>query len=329
MKKLLLTTLLVVTGLVLILLAWGLAEPYTLDEQVFTVALPDLPAAWDGQEVAVVGDLQVGMWLDNTATIAKAVDRLIQHKPAAVLIVGDFVYHRGTNAGPYIRQAAGLLEPLTRAGLEVYAVLGNHDYAVTRTDRVVDQERAEQVQAALEGIGIQVLSNEAVSLSPVGGSQAGAESLYLVGIDSHMAAQADLQAALADVPDQAARLVFMHHPDTFAGLPAGAAPLAVAGHTHGGQVRIPFAPEWSLLTLFKEGEAHVDGWIEDYGQGDNQLYVNRGIGFSAVPIRINCPPELTFFTLTPEQVGQAKSAAPAQLPGNPEKSDFLEFTVSP
>lgn len=89
----------------------------------------------------------------------------------------------------------------------------------------------------------------------------------------------------------------MHNPDTFDALPPGAAPLAVAGHTHGGQVRVPFFPEWSYLALVQGGEVHVDGWIDGFGEPGNRLYVNRGIGMSLVPLRVNAPPELTIFTL--------------------------------
>lgn len=92
----------------------------------------------------------------------------------------------------------------------------------------------------------------------------------------------------------------MHNPDTFGRLPPSSAPLAVAGHTHGGQIRIPFTPEWSWITFKSEDEVHADGWIDDYGAPGNRLYVNRGIGFSVVPIRINAPPEITMFTLRSE-----------------------------
>ena len=51
------------------------------------------------------------------------------------------------------------------------------------------------------------------------------------------------------------------------------------------------------MTLAKDEPVHVDGWIQDYGAAGNRLYVNRGIGFSTIPIRINCPPEITIFTL--------------------------------
>jgi predicted MPP superfamily phosphohydrolase len=88
----------------------------------------------------------------------------------------------------------------------------------------------------------------------------------------------------------------MHNPRSFLPLPANTAPVAIAGHTHGGQIRLPLTPQWSWLTVTKEME-HVDGWSHGYGASGNQLYVNRGIGFSEVPLRINCPPEVTIFTL--------------------------------
>ena len=89
----------------------------------------------------------------------------------------------------------------------------------------------------------------------------------------------------------------MHEPDSFAAFPANAAPLALAGHTHGGQIRIPFTDDWSWMSLFVNEKVRADGWISDFGQAGNRLYVNRGIGFSSFPIRINCRPELTVFTL--------------------------------
>ena len=100
------------------------------------------------------------------------------------------------------------------------------------------------------------------------------------------------------IPAAAPRMVMMHNPETFAKLPANTAPVAVAGHTHGGQFRIPFAPDWSYKSLTAKDRAKVDGWIDDFGAHGNHLYVNRGIGFSTLPLRINTPPEITVFTLT-------------------------------
>jgi hypothetical protein len=62
-------------------------------------------------------------------------------------------------------------------------------------------------------------------------------------------------------------------------------------------VRLPFLPNWSWRTLATNGPADAGGWIHEYGEQGNHLYVNRGLGFSLAPVRINCPPELTIFTL--------------------------------
>ena len=73
--------------------------------------------------------------------------------------------------------------------------------------------------------------------------------------------------------------------------------MAVAGHTHGGQLRLPGAPAWTFLTRVQESEVYDDDWVTSHSSPGNNLYVNRGIGFSLVPLRIFCMPELTFFTL--------------------------------
>ena len=69
-------------------------------------------------------------------------------------------------------------------------------------------------------------------------------------------------------------------------------------------IRLPFTPEWSWITFRLEDEVHADGWIDGYGAPGNRLYVNRGIGFSVLPIRINCPPEITMFTLSGAAAGE-------------------------
>ena len=286
-------TALALGGVLVLLLAWGLIEPYVIDETAYTVHLPHLPEAWAGSDVAVIADIQVGMWWDNLWTVRRIVARIVRAEPDAVLILGDFIYHGGDDPTQRIETVVELLEPLTHAGFPVVAVLGNHDYSVVSyEDPDVKAERAEQLQAALEEIGIEVLENEATRLESPTGSV-----LYLVGSGSHMARRDDPVQALEDVPADAPRIALMHNPTTFVRFPAESAPLALAGHTHGGQFRLPFTPAWTWVTYFKEDEFHADGWIREFGTEGNRLYINRGVGFSLVPLRFNCPPELTWFTL--------------------------------
>lgn len=286
-------------GLIGTLLIWGLLEPYLIDVEEEVAEIPNLPAAWEGQRVAVIADWQVGMWLDNTLTIHRIVQQLVEQHPALVLIAGDFIYSPGKNPNEEIRKAVELIRPLIKAGIPTYAVLGNHDYGMKAKDAPPNVMLAIKMAESLEAVGVQVLKNQAVELAPsVDHRQTiQRETLYLVGIGARWPNEDKPAVALAQVPDRAPRLVMMHHPSSFAAFPANTAPLAVAGHTHGGQIRLPFTPEWSWLTFTKEDKVHADGWIDGYGQPGNHLYVNRGVGFSIIPIRINCPPEITLFTL--------------------------------
>ena len=278
------------------LLLWSLLEPYSIDEQAYDVTLPGLPESWEGQRVAVIADLQIGMWLGNTPTVRRIVARVVEKRPALVLIAGDFVYLPGKEPRSTINKAVSLVRPLVEAGLPTYAVLGNHDYRMPSERSPRDEALAERVRTALEDAGIQVLHNEAVSLAS-SSKRASEPPLYLVGIGSRIPGEDRPEVALAELPHNASRLVLMHHPKSFKAFPEGSAPLAVAGHTHGGQVRLPFSLARAWMSYSRENEVVTDGWIHGYGKAGNHLYVNRGIGFSVAPLRFNCPPELTLFTL--------------------------------
>lgn len=279
-------------GLILFLLVWGLVEPYTLDRETHDVEIPGLPEAWDGERIGVISDLQVGMWLDNENTVQRAVALLTEERPAAVLILGDFVYHPSGEGA--VTTAVDLVRPLPEAGIATFAVLGNHDYTVLQKGEPPNEEVAQRLVTALEQAGVTVLRNEAVTIS----AGDAAAQLYIVGVDSHYAIKDRPEEALAMVPANAPRVTMMHHPNTFAKFPPSSAPLGMAGHLHGGQISLPFTPGWSMLNLFKGSEVHVDGWVEtSYGAPGNRLYVNRGIGMSLLPLRIGAAPEVTIFTL--------------------------------
>lgn len=295
--------------LLVALAAWGLIEPRVwLDEEHEEVSLPGLPPSWEGQRIAVLADLQVGMWLANTDMVRRAVARIVAGRPAAVLLAGDFLYEpvdeeRRSEAREelqpddlrQVRQqlstVTDLLRPLTAAGLPVYAVLGNHDYLQDEGESLAVPPIADEVAAALRAIGVVVLRNQVVAI------ERGPQPLYLGGIDSLLAGRAEPRQVLGAIPDGAPRILLMHNPDIYPMLPPASAPLAIAGHTHGGQIRVPGLPHWSWMALKQGGRVRADGWIVDEGAPGNRLYVNRGIGFSSVPMRIKCPPELTWIRL--------------------------------
>ncbi|MGD1897121.1 MAG: metallophosphoesterase [Phormidesmis sp.] len=289
-------SLLITTGLVAVLGIWGLIEPKTLNLEEEAAQIPGLPADWQGRKIGQLSDFQVGPWWDNAGTAHRAVDRLVEEAPAAVLISGDFVYHAEPDPQPKIEEAVSIVLPLVEAGIPTYAVLGNHDYGMSGKEATPQTELASELAIALEDAGVVILENESTEMSLPDSEQ----TLSLVGVGSRWANQADVNKALQGVSSDQARITMMHNPDTYEQFPASSAPLAVAGHTHGGQLRVPGLPQTSWLQFVQKDEVYADGWAKGYGEPGNNLYVNPGIGMSIIPIRLFCPPEVTIFTLEGE-----------------------------
>ncbi len=286
-----------IVGTIALLTIWSFIEPRILNIENETVTIDNLPASWRGKQVAQISDFQIGLWGDNRSTASRSVAQIIEAKPAVALISGDFLYHPGKNIKPEITTAVDIVRPLVEAGIPTYAVLGNHDYGMSSKKAQPKTEEAERLEKALATAGIKVVDNEAVQLQLPNNN----EPLYLVGVGSQWASRNNVEEALKNVPDNSPRIAIMHNPDTFEQFPANTAPLSVAGHTHGGQVRVPGMPQWSWLKFTQKDKVYADGWAKGYGESGNQLYVNPGIGMSIAPIRLFCPPELTFFTLQSEE----------------------------
>ena len=135
-------------------------------------------------------------------------------------------------------------------------MLGNHDYGQSDSSASPETNLASGIETALDAAGVVVLENQAVEMQLPDSNGL----LYLAGVNSRWADRDDVDEALADVPDISPRIAMMHNRDTFSQFPPNSAPLAVAAHTHGGQVRLPFPPYWSLLKLVQGGNIHAYGW---------------------------------------------------------------------
>ena len=276
-------------ALVLVLLVvYGTAiEPrLRLDEPHHEVAIPGLPDDLEGTTVAVVADLQVGMWWANHGMVARIAERLVELEPDAVLIAGDFVYGHSPDVEVQVATAMDLLSPVFADELAVFAVLGNHDHAA---------DAVEPLTEALERHGVEVLHNRAARLELTGSEDT---DLHVVGIGAHRPNEARPDEAFAQVPASAPRVVMMHNPATYPKIEEGRAPLAVAGHTHCGQVALPGTPAWSYLQLRADERIVIDGFAPvAYGAEGNRLFVTCGVGFSLLPVRISAPPQLAVFEL--------------------------------
>jgi predicted MPP superfamily phosphohydrolase len=284
------------------LVVYGVAiEPRFVVRDNQRAPIPNLPAEWEGKQVAVFADLQVGMWWANKDAARRLVRQVVRIHPALVLIAGDFVYKAKNNVDAQMVEVLKILQPIIDAHIPMYAVLGNHDYELMNENSRPDSSNviARRVATALASAGVRMMDNRSYAMPPSAADSADSSRLYIVGVGEKWARSDHPDRALAKVPAGAPRIVFMHDPDSFARIPAGEAPIAVAAHTHAMQFDVPFLSDFYWYHFETDaGATGVDGWLKHYGKPGNKLYVNRGVGFSALPIRINAVPQLTVFTLT-------------------------------
>lgn len=267
-------TRLIVWGTLFLLALWGFViEPGWLQQRNLELASPN----WRGQPltIAVAGDFHVGSPHASPDMVRRVVDGINAARPDLVLLPGDFVIQGVIGGDPVAPEAfIGELARL-EARLGVFATLGNHDWWF-------DSER---VRKALEGAGITVLENGSQPLSTADGP------LGLAGIGDDMTGHADPGRAFAGIPADARLIAMMHDPASARSLPSRTA-VAFAGHTHGGQIRLPFFG--ALITPGRAPRRQAYGWIPDVPA---PTWVTAGVGTSILPVRFNCPPEFVVLRL--------------------------------
>ncbi len=232
------------------------------------VVLPDLDPAHDGLRVAQLSDVHVGP-LTPAGRVRAAIAAANGFDPDLVVLTGDYVTGSGSRrlrSGP--RDIGGLLSGLAAPTV---AVLGNHDHWVDPRGTA----------DALARLGYCVLRNENTTI-PLRG-----RPFTIVGVDDHSTRHADPVRATRGAAE-GSRLYLAHDPITSELLRhLGRPMLVLSGHTHGGQVNVP-GISLLLPIPFRAGFYRV---------GPVHLYVNRGIGDTWVPLRVQAPPEVTLFSL--------------------------------
>jgi uncharacterized protein len=260
----------------------GEVERHWIDVAQRDVALRGLSADFEGMRIAQVSDIHMDSFTEPFF-MRQVIERINRLKPDAVFLTGDFVTSGAwphADAHEAAWECAGILK-----GLEcksVHAILGNHDVSVG----------AEIVEDSLRASGINVLRN---SYLPI---ERGSGRMWLAGLDDPLVGHPDLNAAIPEnIRHQRNEPIILlcHAPDFATHVRSHAAGQAVdlmlSGHTHGGQIRLPLV---GALVLPPMGKRFVQGWFQI---GSMALYVNRGIGTIGVPFRLDCPPEITLFTL--------------------------------
>jgi len=237
-----------------------------------TVDVPRLPEPFSGMTVAILADIHHGP-LVGLGFVRRIVRETNGLAPDVIALVGDYVY-RGRR---YIEPCGAELARL-RARLGVCSVLGNHDH----------WDGAAEVRSALADANIRRLDNDGVWLEKDGAR------LRVCGVGDLWEDEQDLDAALGDCRDDETALLLCHNPDYVEGLRDRRVGLVLCGHTHGGQVSIPFVGPPIVPSRY--GKKYAAGLVRT---PHTQVYVSRGLGTISVPVRFNCRPEIVFLTLRP------------------------------
>ncbi len=214
------------------------------------------------------------------STIDRAVTLAIESKPDLVCLTGDFITNRyDFDYDAYVR----VLRRLSAAA-PVYGVLGNHDGGVwaARNFGYADHRVVEKL---IDESGIELLHNRSISI------QAGGEPLSLVGVGDLQSGEINAQQAFAGVPANQPTILLSHNPDSKTVVCAHAWELMLSGHTHGGQVIVPFLGPRYAPVRDKRYVAGLKPW------GTRQIHVTRGVG-NVGGVRFRCRPEVSVLVVS-------------------------------
>lgn len=254
-----------------------LVEPHWVEVTHVTMPVRHLAANLHGCRLVQISDLHVGPIVDFEY-LKSVMAKVSQLQPDILAITGDFIHHVGT-ASHQIAETESLLKDLAPARLGTVAITGNHDYGERWSRRSV----ADRLTDRLAAIGIQTLRNSVANVA----------GLQIAGVDDLWSPDFDLEPVRSLNADSAS-LVLCHNPDAvdldgwgdYRGW-------VLAGHTHGGQCRVPFL---GTPILPVQNKRYVSGIVET--PGGPTLYINRGIGYLR-RVRFMVRPEITVFELQP------------------------------
>ncbi|MGB8507571.1 MAG: metallophosphoesterase [Pyrinomonadaceae bacterium] len=248
----------------------SLVEPFDYELTETDIPVRDLPESFDNFRIGQLTDIHHSS-LVPIEEVRRAVELANRTRPDVFVLTGDYT----TGRRRYIEPCAAALGEL-KAPCGVWAVLGNHDHL---TD-------AELTARALSGRGVNVLINASTVL------RRGDETLQLTGVDDWGWGKADWPRAFYGLDLARPTVLLSHEPAVFDVAETRGISLTISGHTHGGQIRLPFigAPVGYLSEEF-----HYLGGL--YERGDARLYVSRGTGMTGLPIRLGARPEIAVLRL--------------------------------
>ena len=249
------------------------------------IMIPHLPPAFDGMTVTLASDFHSSPYM-SLKDLKNIVRRINDLKSDVILLPGDFVTSHIEELPPIIEAFSEL-----KAKQGVYASTGNHDHDVD----------VDSISEGLEDIGIRMLRNENRALEING------QKLHLLGIDDDASETIldfingrhapHVDTTFRGIRETDATILLCHRPyhfDEFAQTKIG---MMFSGHTHGGQIVLARFGR-SVVTMCSLASKFIDGFYDAAENGSNsKMYVSRGLGVVDIPFRLNCPPEITQFTL--------------------------------
>jgi uncharacterized protein len=255
---------------ILLLFIWAFfIEPNMLVVKTMNLYVPNLK----GLKVVFVGDFHIKP--NQKSRLEYVVKKINEQHPDLILSTGDFVSGHDPKQSLPIEEIAQELSKL-ESKYGFYTVLGNHDW----------WQGGEKIEKALEQNGIVVLGNENKKLNING------RTLYIAGVEDMDTRNIDLPKTLKNTNHPT--ILLTHTPDVFPFVAdksnskiTGKVDLTLAGHTHGGQVNLPFVG--ALVVPSSYGNKYAQGLIEENGK---KMFVTKGIGTSILPVRFNCLPEI-------------------------------------
>lgn len=262
---------------VLIFLRACVYEPYL----VLNLERLQLPAKnWNNNlsdmKIALISDFHAGNRPFEHWRVNRAIEKIAKEKPDIIFLLGDYVNGSlGMSAMP-LDELAEILAKLD-APLGIYAVTGNHDIGYGE----------QKIIKALSSDKIKFLQDENVKIDMPKGS------FYLAGLSFAYDLNYNVRKALSGIPEGAPTILLIHSPDLYPALPKNVS-ISFSGHTHGGQVNLPFyGSVWGLDVAQITGKSY--GLMESVY--DNWIYITKGIGTSTITVRLLCEPQVEIITL--------------------------------
>lgn len=251
-------------------------EPNLLEINKVNIKHTKIPKEFEGFKIVQFSDTHLGFQYDLTQ-LQKVVNRINSLKPDLILFTGDLMDAPNQYGNP--ASIIPLLKQL-EAPFGKFAVYGNHDHGGYGSN--IYKEIMNKSEFT-------ILLNDAQKIQTLNKS-----SIYIVGIDDAMLGKPDIKTALQNIPENTYTILLSHAPDLADQAHPFGVNLQISGHSHGGQIKIPF---FGALVTPPYGEKYKEGYYTIGQDNPLTLYVNRGLGTTRLPFRFMSKPEITVFSL--------------------------------